>query len=107
MSKPTSQSPNQARALRRKGTTLRKRLVPGGIILASALVLTGCSVGFGGDVAAADPDSSSSGANLSSPPKIEGDVVTEGDEHAIKFGIGLNDTSPQYLLSLIHISEPT
>lgn len=102
MSKSTSQSSQKTGALRGKGTTLRRRLIPGGIVLASALVLTGCSGGFGGEVAAADGgssqgDSSSSVANLSAAPEITGDVVAEGDTHAIKFGIGLNDTSPQYL----------
>jgi len=97
MSKSTSKSLQQTPVLRGRGKTLRRRLIPGGIVLVSALVLTGCSGGFGGDVAKADTDSTTSGPNLSAPPEITGDVVTEGDEHAIKFGIGLNDTSPQYL----------
>jgi tripartite ATP-independent transporter DctP family solute receptor len=48
--------------------------------------------GGGGSAGAAD-----SGPQLSDPPAIEGEVVSEGDEHTIKFGIGLAETSPQYL----------
>ena len=101
MSESTSRSSQQTRVLRGRGKTLRRRFVPGGIFLAGALVLAGCSGGFGGEVAgtgdAADGGSSASGPDLSAPPEIEGDVVAEGDSHTIKFGIGLAETSPQYI----------
>lgn len=90
------------------------RLLPLSLMLSGALVLTACG-GFGGDEndesdatptatgdgtgdATDDADASGGdGPELSPPPAIEGDVVSEGDEYEIKFGLGLAEDSPQAL----------
>ena len=71
---------------------------------ASTMVLAGCGGGFespseasGGTNGGDSSSESAGGPELSDPPPIEGDVVSEGDEQSIKFGIGLSPGSPQYL----------
>lgn len=77
-----------------------------GILLSVMLVAAACGGfggepadqggGDGGDTGNGSGGGSQEGPELSPPPEIEGDVVSEGDEHTIKFGIGLAETSPQY-----------
>ena len=66
---------------------------------AGVMLLAACGGGFeGGSGSGGDGGSAeASGPELSDPPPIEGDVVSDGDEHSIKFGIGLSPGSPQYL----------
>lgn len=65
---------------------------------AGALLLAGCGGGFEDQSADGGADGAgASGPELSDPPPIEGDVVAEGDEHSIKFGIGLSPGSPQHM----------
>ncbi len=92
-------------------TTLRARALPGSMLLAAALALSACGGGggFGGTAASSPPPGAASGAaasgpQLSAPPPIEGAVVTEGESRTIKFGIGLAETSPQYL-SVVHFRD--
>jgi tripartite ATP-independent transporter DctP family solute receptor len=89
-------------------TTVRRHLVlPGSMILAGTLVLTGCGGGFEGEGEAApeaqggaggdgtEVENVATGPELSDPPPIEGDVVDCPDSYEIKFGIGLAEDSPQ------------
>ena len=90
-------------------TITRARVLPGTLLMAGALVLTACGGGggFGGEATTGTGAGSGGGANagaaaggepnLTEPPPIEGDVVSEGEERTIKFGIGLAEASPQYL----------
>ena len=65
---------------------------------AGAMLLAACGGGFEEPSGSGDGGSAeASGPELSDPPPIEGDVVADGDEHSIKFGIGLSPGSPQYL----------
>jgi TRAP-type transport system periplasmic protein len=90
--------------------THTRRVMSTSLFLAAALTLTACG-GFGGDEPAGDggnegteatggtaaPEGGSDGPQLSDPPAIEGDVVSDGDSYDIKFGIGLAEDSPQAL----------
>ena len=88
-------------------TITRTRLLPGTLLMAGALALTACGGGggFGGENTAAGGGASAGAGggtggdvpNLTEPPPIEGDVVSEGESRTIKFGIGLAEASPQYL----------
>lgn len=78
------------------------RILSGSLIMAAALALSACggSDSFGGTATGAGAGSggaAASGPELSPPPPIEGEVVSEGQSRDIKFGIGLSETSPQYL----------
>jgi tripartite ATP-independent transporter DctP family solute receptor len=68
-------------------------------LAAGTLLLAACGGGFAGADAQSDGGSggTASGPEISDPPPIEGDVVSEGDDHEIKFGIGLSPGSPQYI----------
>lgn len=73
------------------------------------LVLAACGdfggeSGGGGGGGNGESGGGSEGPDLSEPPEIEGDVVAEGDEHTIGFGIGLAESSPQYI-SVEHFAE--
>jgi tripartite ATP-independent transporter DctP family solute receptor len=82
-------------------TTPRGRLARLSALAAGAMLLVACGGGFegsektggGGNGGGAE----ASGPELSDPPAIEGDIVSDGDEHSIKFGIGLSPGSPQHL----------
>lgn len=85
--------------------THTRRVMSTSLFLAAALTLTACG-GFGDDDepagdadngGTAAPEAGSDGPQLSDPPAIEGDVVSEGDSYEIKFGIGLAEDSPQAL----------
>ncbi|MGD8202102.1 TRAP transporter substrate-binding protein [Ornithinimicrobium sp. W1679] len=88
--------------------THTRRVMSTSLFLAAALSLSACG-GFGADdEPAADggaegaegtaaPEGDSDGPQLSDPPAIDGDVVSEGDSYEIKFGIGLAEDSPQAL----------
>lgn len=81
------------------GTRTKTRFLSGTALAASALLLTGCGGGFGGESGTGGGASGdgASGPELSEPPAIEGDVVSQCEERTIDFGIGLAETSPQYL----------
>jgi len=62
------------------------------------MLLAACGGGFeASGSSGSESGSEASGPELSDPPPIEGEVVSEGDEHTIKFGIGLSPGSPQYI----------
>lgn len=71
------------------------------VLAASTMLLAACGGGFESteetDTGDSDTGSEASGPELSDPPAIEGDVVSDGDEHSIKFGIGLSPGSPQHM----------
>jgi TRAP-type transport system periplasmic protein len=73
------------------------------MLATSALLLAACGGGFetpegeAGGGNGTGGGSQAAGPQLSEPPPIEGAVVAEGDQHTIKFGIGLAQTSPQYI----------
>jgi len=84
----------------------KSRILPGSLLMAGVLALSACGGGGGfGGTAASSPSTgagaggapAASGPQLSPPPAIEGAVVAEGQSRTIKFGIGLAETSPQYL----------
>lgn len=92
-----------------RSTPFRRRTLPAAFILTGMLTVTACGGGFGGDeeeggnggdgageTGEAGGDAAS-GPDLSDPPAIEGDVVADGDEYEIKYGIGLAEDSPQAL----------
>ncbi len=74
-------------------------------LMVSAIVFMVACGGFGGEPAEDQADGGNGegnggqeeGPDLSSPPEIEGDVVSEGEESTIRFGIGLAESSPQYI----------
>lgn len=79
-----------------------RRVLLMAVLLSTVLVAAACG-GFSGESAdqggggdGGGDGGSQEGPQLSEPPEIEGDVVSEGDEHTIKFGIGLAESSPQY-----------
>jgi TRAP-type transport system periplasmic protein len=86
----------------RKSST-RPGLLRVSMLAAGALLLAACGGGFetpegeAGGGNGTGGGSQAAGPQLSEPPPIEGAVVAEGDEHTIKFGIGLAQTSPQYI----------
>lgn len=105
--------------------TTRHRVLPLSLVLSGALVLTACggfddgdsdsdsdagpaatgdANGDADDADDADNSSSDDGPPLSDPPAIEGDVISDGDEYEIKFGLGLAEDSPQ-ALSVYYFGE--
>lgn len=80
--------------------TRTRRSIPTSLALAGMLTLTACGGGFsedeGGSGGGGD-GGGSSGPDLSDPPEIEGDVVSDGDSYEIRFGIGLAEDSAQAL----------
>lgn len=86
--------------------THTRRVVPTSLVLAGMITLTACG-GFSEDEGAGAPADGGSetgtaaeggeGPELSEPPAIDGDVVSDGEEYEIKFGIGLAEDSPQAL----------
>lgn len=91
--------------------THTRRVMSTSLVLAAALTLTACG-GFGEDEPEGDAGNGGNGGatgtaapeagggdgpQLSDPPAIEGDVVSDGDSYEIKFGIGLAEDSPQAL----------
>lgn len=82
----------------RPGANRKNRFLSGTAMAAAALLVTGCG-GFGGESATGSDASGegASGPELSEPPAIEGDVVAGCEERTIDFGIGLAESSPQYL----------
>lgn len=87
--------------------THTRRVMSTSLFLAAALTLTACGgfgeeeqegdAGNGGATGTAAAEGGGDGPQLSDPPTIEGDVISEGDSYKIKFGIGLAEDSPQAL----------
>ncbi|WP_228386813.1 TRAP transporter substrate-binding protein [Ornithinicoccus halotolerans] len=88
-----------------RSTPFRRRALPASFILASMLTVTACGGGFGGDEEeggdnggdGATGTAGASGPDLSEPPEIEGEVISDGESYEIKYGIGLAEDSPQAL----------
>lgn len=88
-------------------TVTMRRFLTGSLVLSTTIALAACGggggSGFGGTSGNAGASGGSggsaaaSGPSLSDPPPISGAVVKDCDAHTIKFGIGLSETSPQYL----------
>jgi TRAP-type transport system periplasmic protein len=80
----------------------RRLIRIGAPIAALALMATACNGDFGGE-AEVDPDDEDAaaengdGPDLSEPPAIDCEVLADGEEHTINFGIGLAEDSPQGL----------
>ncbi|MGI8949669.1 MAG: TRAP transporter substrate-binding protein DctP, partial [Ornithinimicrobium sp.] len=82
-----------------------RRVIPTSLVLAGMITLTACggfsedeeapADGGGGESSAAAEGSE--GPELSEPPAIEGDVVSDGEAYEIRFGIGLAEDSAQAL----------
>ncbi|CAN5526021.1 TRAP transporter substrate-binding protein [soil metagenome] len=84
--------------------THTRRFIPTSLVLAGMITLTACGGGGGfseDEEAAADgggeTGAAAEGPELSEPPAIEGDVVSDGDSYEIRFGIGLAEDSAQAL----------
>lgn len=86
--------------------THTRRVLPASLALAGMLTLTACGGfaedeteegvgGDGGSETGAVEEGGEGGPDLSDPPAIDGDVVADGDDYEIKFGIGLAEDSPQ------------
>lgn len=76
----------------------RMRLFMTASMAVAVSLVVACGQDYGGGSEESDgPSSSSAEPELPDPPAIEGEVVTEGEEHAIRFGMGVGEDAPQYL----------